>query len=237
MAKAASSITRRTFLASTAAAGAYGISGTPPAFADVNWKKYAGTKIGVNLVKSPRGDVLQKFEKEFTDLTGIQVSSEQTPEQQQRQKAVIELNSGSPSFDVIHISFHVQKRQFEKANWLADLTAFLKNPDLTEASLSESDFSQAGLLYAKNPQGQMLSLPLSVDYCMVYWNKDLFAKKGLAYPQTFDEMVKAAEALTDPKDGTYGFVARGLKNANVPVWTSFLLGYGVDPVDASGNLM
>ena len=33
-----------------------------------------------------------------------------------------------------------------------------------------------------------------------------------------------------PNDGTFGFVARGLKNANVPVWTSFLLGYGGDPL-------
>jgi multiple sugar transport system substrate-binding protein len=236
MTDAAGTLTRRLFLASTAATAAYGLGGAMPALADVNWKKYAGTKIGVNLVKGPRGENLQKYEKEFTDLTGIQVSSEQTPEQQQRQKAVIELNSGSPSFDVIHLSYHVQKRQFEKAGWLADIGAFMKNPDLTEASLTESDFAQAGLLYAKNPQGQMLSLPFSVDYWMVYWNKELFAKKGLSYPQTFDEMVKAAEALTDPKEGTYGFVARGLKNANVPVWTSFLLGHGVDPVDAGGNL-
>jgi multiple sugar transport system substrate-binding protein len=231
-----SKLTRRTFLAATTAAATCGLGGVTPAFAQVNWKKYAGTKLGVNLIKSPRADNLQRFEKEFTDLTGIQVASEQTPEQQQRQKAVIELSSGSPSFDVIHISYHVQKRQFEKANWLADLSAFMKNPELTEASLTEADFSQAGLLYAKNPQGQMLSLPFSVDYWMVYWNKELFAKKNLAYPQTFDEMVKAAEALTDPKEGTYGFVARGLKNANVPVWTSFLLGYGIDPVDANGNL-
>src|SRR5215218_4454008 len=174
MAKAASSITRRTFLAGAAAAGAYGFSGTLPAFADVNWKKYAGTRIGVNLVKSPRGEVLQKFEKEFTDLTGIQVSSEQTPEQQQRQKAVIELSTGSPSFDVIHLSYHVQKRQFEKAGWLADISGFLKDPSLTDPSLTESDFSQAGMLYAKNAQGQLLSLPFSVDYWIVYWNKDLF---------------------------------------------------------------
>jgi multiple sugar transport system substrate-binding protein len=232
-----SKLTRRTFLASTSAAAAYGLAGTVPALADVNWKKYAGTKIGVNLVKSPRGDTLQKYESEFTALTGIQVASEQTPEQQQRQKAVIELNSGSPSFDVIHISYHVQKRQFEKANWLADLSQMIKNPELTEASLTESDFSQAGLLYAKNPEGRLLSLPFSVDYWMLYWNKELFAKKGLSYPETFDDLVKVAEALTDPKEGTYGFVARGLKNANVPVWTSFLLGYGVDPVDAKGNLM
>jgi multiple sugar transport system substrate-binding protein len=107
-------ITRRSLLAGTAAAGALGLSGFP-ARADVQWKKYAGTKLEVMLAKGPRGDNLQKYIKEFTELTGIQVESEQIPEQQQRQKAVIELASGKPSFDLIHISYHVQKRQFEKA--------------------------------------------------------------------------------------------------------------------------
>ena len=65
-----------------------------PARAEVNWKKYAGTKLEVILAKGPRGDNLQKNIKEFTDLTGIQVESEQIPEQQQRQKVVIELTSG-----------------------------------------------------------------------------------------------------------------------------------------------
>ena len=41
---------------------------------------------------------------------------------------------------------------------------------------------------------------------------------------------------SDPANGIYGFVARGLKNANLPVYTSLLLGYGVDTVDAKGNL-
>lgn len=228
-------LSRRSFLAGSSALAGLGLSGLP-AFAQVNWKKYAGTKIEVNLVKSPRGEVLQKFEKEFTDLTGIQVASEQTPEQQQRQKAVIELSSGRPSFDVIHLSYHVQKRQFEKAGWLADISGYLKDPSLTDPSLTEGDFSQAGLLYAKNAQGQLLSLPFSVDYWIVYWNKDLFAKKNLAYPATFEEMVKAAEALTDSSAQTYGFVARGLKNANVPVWASFLLGNGGDFLTPSGEL-
>lgn len=228
-------LSRRAFLAGSSALAGAGLAGFP-AFAQTNWKKFAGTKIEVNLVKSPRGDVLQKYEKEFTDLTGIQVSSEQTPEQQQRQKAVIELSSGRPSFDVIHLSYHVQKRQFEKAGWLADISAFIKDPSLTEPSLTESDFSKAGMLYAKNAQGQLLSLPFSVDYWIIYWNKDLFAKKGLAYPTNFEELVAAAEKLTDPGAQTYGFVARGLKNANVPVWSSFLLGYGGDFLTPSGDL-
>ena len=229
---------RRAMLAGTAASAgamAFGL----PAFAQssVDWKKFAGTTLEVNLTRSPRSENLMNYQKEFEALTGIKVNAEATPEQQQRQKAVIELSSGRPSFDVIHLSYHVQKRQFEKAGWLADLSPYLKDPKLTDASLTESDFSSAGLAYAKSPDGKMLSLPFSVDYWMVYWNKDLFAKKNLAYPTSYDEIVKVAEALTDPSAGTFGFVARGLKNANVPVWSNFLLGYGGEFIDKSGNLV
>lgn len=223
--------TRRQFLAGTAALGAASFTGLKPAFANVDWKKFAGTTLEVNLIKSPRGDILQKYQKEFEELTGITVNSEQTPEQQQRQKAVIELTSGKPSFDVIHISYHVQKRQFEKGGWLADLTPFLKDPSLTEPSLTESDFAEAGLAFAKDKNGRFGGLPFSVDYWMIYWNKELFAAKGVEYPTTFEELAAAAEKLTDRDNGVYGFVARGMKNANTPVWASLMLGYGKSTVE------
>ena len=229
-------ISRRALLAGTAAAGALSLTGLP-ARAEVQWKKYAGTKLEVVLAKGPRGDNLQKYIKEFTDLTGIQVESEQIPEQQQRQKAVIELASGKPSFDVVHVSYHVQKRQFEKAGWLADMTGYMKDPNLTASDLVESDFSAAGLEYARNDKGQMLSLPWSVDYFILYYNKELFQKKGVAVPKTFDEMVAAAEKLTDAKEGIYGFVGRGLRNANMTLWTNFFLNYGGEFLDSKGNIL
>ena len=228
--------TRRSVLAGAAAAGAFGLSGLP-ARAEVNWKKYAGTKLEVILAKGPRGDNLQKNIKEFIDLTGIQVESEQIPEQQQRQKAVIELASGKPSFDVIHLSYHVQKRQFEKAGWLADITPFMKDPSLTAPDLAESDFSAAGLSYAKNDKGQMLSLPWSVDYFILYYNKEVFEKKGVAIPKTLDEMNALAEKLTDEKAGFYGYVGRGLKNANMTLWTNYYLNYGGEFLDSKGNIL
>src|SRR6266853_252894 len=197
----------------------------------------AGTALEVILAKGPRGDNLQKNIKEFTDLTGIQVESEQIPEQQQRQKAVIEFTSGKPGFDVVHLSYHVQKRQFEKAGWLADMSGYLKDPNLTAPDLVESDFSAAGLQYAKNDKGQMLSLPWSVDYFILYYNKELFQKKGIEIPKTLDEMVLAAEKLTDPKEGTFGFVGRGLRNANMTLWTNFFLNYGGEFLDAKGNIL
>ena len=50
-------------------------------------------------------------------------------------------------------------------------------------------------------------------------------------------MVAAAEALTDPKAGIYGFVGRGLRNANMTLWTNFFLNYGGEFLDAKGNLL
>src|SRR3981081_1677061 len=229
-------VSRRAVLAGTAAAGALGFCGFP-ARAEPQWKKYAGTTIEANLIKGPRGELLQKYASEFTDLTGIQVESEQIPEQQQRQKAVIELASGKPSFDVIHVSYHVQKRQFEKAGWLADISGYMKDPNLTAPDLVESDFSAAGLQYAKNDKGQMLSLPWSVDYFILYYNKELFEKKGVAVPNTFDEMAATAEKLNDPTNGIYGFVGRGLRNANMTLWTNFFLNYGGEFLDAKGNIL
>jgi len=228
-------VSRRAMLAGTAAAS---LSFALPArAAEPQWKKFAGTTLEVNLIKGPRGDLLQRHAAEFTELTGIKVSSEVIPEQQQRQKAVIELTSGRPSFDVVHLSYHVQKRQFDKAGWLADLTPYMKDPNLTGADLVESDFSAAGLQYAKNDKGEMRSLPWSVDYFILYYNKEIFQKKGAKVPETLEEMAALAEKLTDAKEGVYGFVGRGLRNANMTLWTNFVLNYGGELLDSKGNVL
>jgi multiple sugar transport system substrate-binding protein len=202
-----------------------------------DWKRFKGEKIEILLVKSPRGDLLTKYHKEFQDLTGIEVGSEMVPEQQQRQKAVIEFNSGNPSFDVIALSYHVQKRQFAKNNWLTDLRPYINDKSMAAPDLDFPDFAKGGLNYAVESDGRVMSLPLNLDPWVVYWNKELFTAKGVAYPKSFPEMIDAAAKLNDPSKGVAGFVGRGLKNANVPVWTSFLLGYGGTFMDAKGKLL
>ena len=230
-------ISRRGFIRSASAASAAAAVNIPAAWAGVDYKKFAGTKLEANLIKGPRGDLLTKYAKEFTELTGIIIESETIPEQQQRQKAVIELASGKPSFDVVHLSYHVQKRQFEKAGWLADITPFLKDPNLTAPDLVESDFTAGGIAYAKNDKGQLLSLPWSVDYFILYYNKEIFDKAKVALPKTLDEMNELAAKLTDEKSGIYGYVGRGLKNANMTLWSNYYLNYGGEFLDAKGNIL
>ncbi len=196
--------------------------------------RFKGQHIEVLLAKGPRGDLLQKYESEFTELTGISVGSEQVPEQQQRQKAVIEFTSGSTSFDVLMLALHVQKRLVAKGKWLVDVKSMLADPQLTFPDYDFADFSKAGLLWATQADGRIDTLPINIDYHLVYANMDLFEKKGVAYPTTFDEMVEAAKALHDPSNGVTGWVDRGIKNANVPVWTNLLLGWDVDSIDDKG---
>jgi multiple sugar transport system substrate-binding protein len=201
-----------------------------------DWKRFKGEKIEVLLVKSPRGDLLTKYHKEFEDMSGIEVGSEMIPEQQQRQKAVIEFNSGNPSFDVIGLSYHVQKRQFSKNNWLADVRPYINDKTMAAPDLDFADFAKGGLFYAVEPNGRVNSLPINLDPWVLYYNKELFDAKGVAYPKDFAAMLDAAAKLNDPSKGVVGFVGRGLKNANVPVWTSFLLGYGGGFTDKNGKL-
>ena len=205
-----------------------------PAF---DWKKFKGEKIEVFHIKSPRGDLLTKYHKEFEDLTGIAVGSEMIPEQQQRQKAVIEFNSGKPSFDVIAISYHVQKRLFGKNRWLEDVRPLMADKSITDPNLDFADFAKGGMNWAVQPDGRLDSLPFNIDPWVLYYNRELFDAKNIAYPKNFTEILDAAARLNDPAKGVSGFVARGLKNANVPVWSSFLLGYGGGFIDGNGKLM
>ena len=176
------------------------------------------------LVKSPRGDLLTKYHKEFEDMTGITVGSEMIPEQQQRQKAVIEFNSGNTSFDVIAISYHVQKRLFGKNKWMEDVRPLVADKSLTDPNLDFADFSKGGMAWATQPDGRIDSLPFNIDPWVIYYNKELFDAKNVAYPKSFPEIVDAAAKLNDPAKGVCGFVGRGLKNANVPVWSELPAG-------------
>jgi multiple sugar transport system substrate-binding protein len=90
---------------------------------------------------------------------------------------------------------------------------------------------------ATQPDGRIDSLPLETDFWLVYYNKQIFQQAGMAFPQTFDEMLATARKLTDKSKGQYGFVGRGLKNANVPVWTNFLLGQDQETVTPDGKTL
>ena len=81
--------------------------------------------------------------KEFEELTGIKVGFEQIPEQQQRPKVAMEMATGHPSFDVVNVGMHVQKRLIEKAKWMEDLRPYIADPIADRARFRPGGFQQA----------------------------------------------------------------------------------------------
>ncbi len=229
---------RRSLLqASTALLAAPALVGRASAQSKFDWQQCKGQTVVVTMTKNPRADTMQKYQKEFEALTGIKVESEQMPEQQQRTKAILELSTGRPSFDVFHYSLHVSKRIVGNGKWLEDLRPYVANPALTAPDYDFTDLSAPSRAAATQPDGRMDSLPLETDFWLIYYNKALFAQKGIKVPTTFDELLTAARALTDKSTQTYGFVGRGLRNANVPVWTNFLLGQNQETVTLDGHTL
>ena len=201
-----------------------------------DWKQFKGQKIEVNYQLSPRADIAKASLKAFEEKTGIRVGFEQIPEQQQRPKAALELASGHPSFDVLQIAMHVQKRQVEAANWMEDLGPYIKNPTLTNPDFDLADFSKPSMAVATAANGKITAVPYNQDLFILFYNKAMLAEAGFSGPpKTFDELYAMAKKMTDPAKGQYGFVGRGLKNANVVLYDTFLLGFDQETVTPDGK--
>ncbi len=229
-------IRRRTLLAASTLP-LFNIVERANAQSQFDWKQAKGAHIEVNFAKSPRGDVLQAHQKEFEELTGIRVGAEQIPEQQQRPKVAIEMASGRPSFDVVNVAMHVQKRLIEKGKWMEDLRPLIANPDLTAPDLDMADFSPATIHAATGADGRVNVLPMNQDLFILYYNRALFEAAGLEAPKTFDAMMEAAQKLTDKGKGIYGFTGRGVKNANVVLYDNILLGWDQETLSADGKTL
>ena len=203
-----------------------------------DWKQFKGQKIEVNYQLSPRGDVARGNMKAFEELTGIKVGFEQVPEQQQRPKVAMEMASGRPSFDVVNVGMHVQKKLIEAAKWMEDLGPYLKDRTMTSPDFDLADFSKPSMDVATASDGKITALALNQDLFILFYNKALFAEKGIAGPpKTYDELYDIAKKLTDPAKGVYGFTGRGLKNANVVLYDTILLGYDQETVTPDGKTL
>ena len=144
--------------------------------------------------------------------------------------------TGHPSFDVVNVGMHVQKRLVERANWMEDLRPYIADKSLTNPDFDMADFSKPSMAVATGADGKINVLPSNQDLFILFYNKELLAAKGFsAPPKTYDEMMTMAHALTDPSKQVYGFVGRGLKNANVVLYDNILLGWDQETVSADGK--
>ena len=205
-----------------------------PSAAGFDWMQQKGKSLVVVVPQAPYQAVLQDMVPEFQKLSGIQVQFQQMPEQQARQKFPIELNAKSPAIDVFGTSLHVEKGLFAKAGWYEPLNKYIENPKLTPPDYNWKGFGPSGVSWVTLDDGTIVATPGSLGLFSFMYRKDLYAEKNLKLPTTLDELQAAVKATHNPP-AVCGFVGRGLKNANVPLWGMFLHAMGGDFLDKSGT--
>lgn len=81
--------------------------------------------------------------------------------------------------------------------------------DLTDLNLDYSPYP-SGITALYNFNGSQWAVPKDYDTIALAYNKELFDKAGIAYPDdtwTWDTLRETAKKLTDPENGVYGFAA------------------------------
>ena len=222
-------MTRRSVLRLGAAAAAGAAFGpffhTPGHGQTFNWQRFKGKELYLLLYKHPFVDEMVKHISEFESLTGIKAKYEVLPEVQGRQKFTVEMTAGSGGVDAWHASMHVEKRRAWRSGWFQPLNAFLDDKSLTAPDYDWSDFTQGARNDVTQPDKTISALPTFVDPFVMFYRKDLYDQKGFKPPKTMAEWEEQAKAFQNPP-GMYGFVARGLKNANATPWAYVIYSFG-----------
>lgn len=145
--------------------------------------------------RDPIPDLLREFEARHP---GLRVRSEVLPwnADEQHQFYVVNLEGGSPGFDVIMMDV-IWVPEFARAGWLLDLTSRVGGTELTAFFPSTVE--------AATLDGRLWALPWNMNVGLLYYRADLLARHRLAPPRTYAEMtaqirqVRAAEP--GPLDG------------------------------------
>ncbi len=190
-----------------------------------DWQKYKGSTIRVMLNQHPWTTAIQPSIPEFEKLTGIKVVLETYPEDQFRQKSLVELTSGAGTLDVFMSQPPQEGLKYKRAGWYEDLTSYVNDPAQTGADYKFDDFLP-GTVKFETVEGALIGMPIQLEVEMLFYRKDLLEAAGLTPPKTLEELQAAAQKLHNPDGGVFGFASRGRKAAAVTMFSNYLYNYG-----------
>lgn len=216
-------VSRRQFLASSAAAGVGTYLGARP----LRFARAAGGKITIGTeAGSPYDTFYKKHAAEFTAATGVDVEFNAIPHDSIRQTFVQDALAGGGGFDV-YIADQVWLPEFYEKGFIADISDSLTDAD-------RSDFSKTAI-ETVSYNGAVVALPIMVHNCAMYFRSDLLQAAGLAGPpKSWDEYRQYAKAMT--KDGVWGTMILSKQGIEAATrLNSFYQQAGSDIVDSKGN--
>jgi multiple sugar transport system substrate-binding protein len=117
--------------------------------------------------------------------------------------------------------------EFGEARWAEPLNQHLSELD--------DDFLPSGLEVFSH-HGQRLGVPIWTSLGGLFYRKDLIEQAGLSAPQTYDQLVQCAKAITTERPELEGFVWPGAKGEDlIQTWAEIFRGFGGQYFDEQGR--
>lgn len=179
----------------------------------------------------PDRPTIEALTKQWSDAhpdSPVQMDIEPWDSMLQKLQAAMASGSGP---DVVAFDF-AQLPRYAESGFIADLTDDVKAGGPLDPSVW-SDGLKAVLQY----KGKYYAAPMNFATLMMYYNKDIFAKAGIAVPpKTWDEWIADIKKTTvTGADSQYGLLIPD--HETIPNWPILLWGNGSDLIkDGKANL-
>lgn len=188
-------------------------------------KPNEGQTLTVLFMSSVYAEAARSIAGEFEAATGAKLDVVDYPYITLHDKALLDLTSGTASYDVIDVACQWDG---EFAPYLEPLDAYVQKDGFDTSVFIENVFSQAGQW-----QGAITGIPNANTPQVVAYRTDLIPE-GL--PKTWEEYCALLEKLNDPANGFYGLSTPGVREQYGGIWDSILWSMGGAWADEDWNI-
>ncbi|GAC1534099.1 MAG: hypothetical protein NVS2B7_01910 [Herpetosiphon sp.] len=190
-------------------------------------KPFSGTKIKFLVCCSSVGQfaaLIKRTSSEFTPMTGIEVTWDNTPYATFQEKLLTEATTGSGTYDM---GAWVD-------SWGQGIKPYLLplNSRIKQDNIDVSDYPKAYLDAGTGDNGSIYGLPFRGHAQVLFYRKDVFSQLGLTPPQTWQDVATDAKMIREKTQlnplAMYYKVSTG---QNLFIWLNMLWGKGGDIFD------
>lgn len=206
--------------------------------AKIDWRQAEGSQITIGVIPAGYFQNLEAVLPDFAKLTGVDARLEMTPPGQIRQKAVLDLSTGTGTW-ASHAADPMYYPLYVTNEWIDPLDTYLGSDKLTDASWYDYEDILETWRGVTSIDGKPYGIPFDGEATLQIYRTDVYQQAGLKPAETLEDYAANAGAVNDPANRLWGAALRGFKGAgqNMYIYPSIFIEYGGEWFDPSGKMV
>ncbi|MFV0504177.1 MAG: ABC transporter substrate-binding protein [Lachnospirales bacterium] len=150
------------------------------------------------VIENTISDIEQILADYKNEKPNVNVELVPSPDFTAMAQSMLASHQAGDDYDLTMVN-HTETRAYVKGEVLLPLDSYIERDGVNYEDIIFESQLESGKV-----DGVQYAIPTSTDTRVLAVNKDLFAKYGLDYPETMDDMLEVAKVITE--NGDYGFV-------------------------------